>query len=166
MTVSALPLQSSSRSPASTTSAERPLLPEAPRRRDFLVAEPKMVLYDWLNERIGIPWSTDFRAFGRVVDGKLVGVVGYNGYNGASCQMHMAGDGPRWVTRELIKVAFHVPFVQWGLKVVFALVPDGNKEALKIDLKLGFKEVAKIDDAHPDGVLHLLEMRREHCRWV
>lgn len=135
-------------------------------RNDFLVADPQAVLYDWLNKRVGLAWSTDFRAIGRVVGKELVGVVGYNGFTGTSCQMHMAGDGKHWISKALIHKAFELPFVQWKLNCVIGLVPSGNADALVIDKKLGFQEVAKIDGAHPDGSLHILIMKRESCRWL
>lgn len=136
------------------------------KRRELIVSEPSMVLYDWLDKRISLAWSTDFRAVGRVVDKKLVGVVGYNGFNNASCQMHMAGDGKHWITRELLHRAFELPFETWGLQMVIGLVPSGNVDALVIDKKLGFKEIASIQGAHPDGALHVLVMRKEECRWL
>jgi hypothetical protein len=136
------------------------------KRRDLIVSEPSMVLYDWLDKRIGLAWSTDFRALGRVVDKSLVGVVGYNGFNKSSCQMHMAGDGKRWISRELLHRAFELPFETWGLQMVIGLVPSGNTDALVIDKKLGFRQLTTIEGAHPDGALHLLVMTKEECRWL
>lgn len=134
-------------------------------RSDFLVTEPALVLYDWLDKRISLAWSMDFRALGRVVDGKLVGVVGYNGFNRASCQMHMAGEG-RWINRAFLHRAFLLPFTTWDLQMVIGLVPSGNTAALVIDKKMGFKEFGLIPGAHPDGALHILIMHREECRWI
>lgn len=131
----------------------------------FFVTQPVMVLYDWLAARVGMAWSTDFCAIGRVVDRQLVGVVGYNSFTGASCQMHMAGEG-RWMTREFLQRAFHYPFLAWGFPMVFGTVPSGNTRALDIDRRLGFKELIYIPGAHPDGGLHLLQMLREDCRWI
>jgi hypothetical protein len=135
-------------------------------RADFLTAEPEWVLYDWINDRIGLAFSTDFRAFGRVVDGKIVGVVAYTGHTGKACQMHMAGDHPRWITPTFLRTAFHMPFVEWGYEVVFGMVPSGNEVALKMDLKLGFKLLHTVPNAHPDGALHLLMMNKADCRWL
>jgi hypothetical protein len=135
-------------------------------RKDFLVSEPNLVLYDWLDKRISLAWSTDFRALGRVVDGELVGVVGYNGFNGASCQMHMAGAGKHWISRQFIKQAFQLPFETWRLQMVIGLVPSGNADALVVDKKLGFQELVTIPGAHPDGSLIVLTMTRGQCRWL
>jgi len=119
-----------------------------------------MVLHNYLLKRIGVPWSVDFRALGRVVDGELIGVVGYEGFNGASCRMHMAGD-PGWMNREFIRKAFNYPFKILNLPMVFGVVPSGNKTALDIDFRLGFTELLKVEGAHPDGALHFLQLKRE-----
>lgn len=136
------------------------------QRTEVFIGQPIELLFEWLSARIELPRSEDFRAFGRVVNGELVGVVGFTGHNGASCQMHMAGEGKYWASRKLIREAFRYPFGICGYNVVFALVPSGNKEALDIDLRLGFTELATIAGAHPDGALHILVMRREDCRWL
>lgn len=133
---------------------------------DFLTDSPKMVLYDWLNQRVGLAWSTDFTAIGRVKDGEIIGVVGYNNFTGTACQMHMAGEGGRWMNRHFLDQAFWYPFVALKLAMVFGVVPSGNQTALKIDLKLGFKQLMYIPGAHPDGGLHYLQMTRADCRWI
>lgn len=132
----------------------------------FYVDKPTMVLYSWLSERIGLPWSTDFRALARVEDGVITAVVGYEGFTGTACRMHMAGDKKGWITRDFIRRAFNYPFNTLGLTMVFGLVPSGNTEALDIDLRLGFRELIYIPGAHPDGGLHLLQMLHSQCRWL
>jgi RimJ/RimL family protein N-acetyltransferase len=133
---------------------------------DFLIDRPAAVLWDWLSKRIGIAYSSDFVGLGRVKDGELIGVVGYNNFTGTSCHMHMAGDHPRWITREFIHAAFSYPFETLGLTMVFGVVPSGNIRALRIDAKLGFRELLYIPGAHPDGGIHILQMKREECRWL
>ena len=122
-----------------------------------------MVLHEWLRARIGLPWSTDFRALARVVGGEIVGCVGYEGFTGTSCRMHMAGEG-NWINREFIRRAFHYPFVTLDLPMVFGLIPSGNMEALKIDKKLGFTELLYVEGAHPDGGIHFLQLTRENWK--
>lgn len=125
-----------------------------------------MVLWEFLEKRINLPWSTDFQAIGRVVDGELIGVVGYNMFTGSSCQIHMAGTRKGWITRRYLHAAFKYPFVDLDYKMVIGLVPSGNTEALDIDKRIGFTELIYIDGAHPDGGTHLLQMKREDCRWL
>lgn len=133
---------------------------------DFLTNSPTAVLWEFLSKRIGIPYSTDFVALGRVREGQLLGVVGYNNFTGTSCHMHMAGEEGRWFSREFLYEAFRYPFETLGLTMVFGVVPSGNIRALRIDAKLGFRELIYIPGAHPDGGIHILQMKREECRWL
>jgi hypothetical protein len=132
----------------------------------FLVEQPLTTLFGFLADRIGIMWTPDFRALGRVVDGKLVGVIGFNNFNGASCHLHMAGDGARWMNRALLETVARYAFIGCKLEMVFGLVPSGNKAALEQDLRMGFTHLIEIPGAHPDGSLHILQMTRKQCRWM
>lgn len=128
---------------------------------EFYTDKPPMVIHEWLRERIKLHWSTDFKALARVVDREIVGAVAYCGFTGTACEMHMAGNKPGWFNREFIRLAFRYPFEILDLKMVFGKVPSGNTRALDIDLRLGFKEILYIDGAHPDGGLHILQLKRE-----
>ncbi len=132
----------------------------------FLTTTNQTVLWEFLQERIGIPYSTDLICIGRVRDSKLIAVVGYNNFTGTSCHMHMAGDDTRWMNRGFTLAAFSYPFETLGLTMVFGIVPSGNIRALGIDRKLGFRELIYIPGAHPDGGIHILQMKREECRWL
>lgn len=128
---------------------------------EFFTSTPPLVLHKWLNDRIGLHWSTDFRALARVVNSEIVGVVGYEGFTGTACRMHMAGEG-RWITREFVRRSLAYPFQILGLKMVFGVVPSGNRGALDIDLRLGFTELIYVPGAHPDGGLHFLQLTKEN----
>jgi hypothetical protein len=65
-----------------------------------------------------------------------------------------------------MRESFKYAFVTCGYNVVFGVVPSGNREAYDINIRLGFKELATIAGAHPDGALHFLVLRREDCRWL
>jgi len=130
-----------------------------------LTGANQTVLWEYLMDRIGLPWSTDATALGRVRDGRLIGVVGFNNFTGTSCYMHMAGE-PGWMNRDFLREAFRYPFQTLDLTMVFGVVPSGNIRALGIDRKLGFVELLYIPGAHPDGGIHLLQLKRENCRWL
>ncbi len=124
------------------------------------------LLARWLCERIGYMPTPHIRCIGNVSkEGKILGVVGFDGWNGASCQMHVAGEG-NWVSRELIRATFDYAFNVAGLKVVLGLVPSSNDKALRFDRHVGFSEVARIKGGHPDGDLVVLQLRREDCRFL
>jgi hypothetical protein len=132
----------------------------------FLTDKPRMVLFDFLRERIGLMLTPDFQGLGRVVDGKLVGVIGFNNFNGASCHIHMAGDTKRWMSHGLLETAARYVFIQRKLNLMFGLVPSGNESALEQDQRMGFKLMLTLPGAHPDGALHILQMTKADCRWL
>jgi RimJ/RimL family protein N-acetyltransferase len=130
-----------------------------------LVTDPEgeSVVWQWLEKRAGCAWSTDSRAIGLERDRKLVAAVGYNGFQGGCCQMHVAIEQ---MNRAFLKAAFHWPFERWGLNAVIGLVTEGNTAALRFDLNLGFREVYRVKDGGRGEDLIVLEMRREDCRFI
>lgn len=123
------------------------------------------LLASWLCKRIGLRPSTDLKCIGTVVDKKIIGVVGYDGYNGASVMMHVAGDAG-WCTRSFMYAAFHYPFEVMKCRVVLGLIPCGNRAALRFNRHAGFDILSNIHDAHPDGSLVLMVMPRSRCRFL
>lgn len=110
--------------------------------------------------------SEDLQLIGRIEDKRLIAVVGFNGFCGGLCQMHMAGDG-NWITREYLRVAFGYPFTQLKLAAVMGVVGADNERALKLDQHLGFREVHRVKDGWGNGIdLVLLEMKREDCKYI
>jgi RimJ/RimL family protein N-acetyltransferase len=79
--------------------------------------------------------------------------------------MHVAGD-PGWLTRELLRVCFDYPFNVCKVNMIIGLVPSGNKEAIRFNTHLGFRLETTLVDAHPDGALLLMTMRRGECRYL
>jgi hypothetical protein len=132
----------------------------------LIVAHYQDILASWLCKRIGLVPSPHLRCFGVVQEGELVAVVGFDGWNGASCQMHVAGDGGHWVTRTLLRTVFRYAFADNELKLVLGIIPSGNTAALRFNSHIGFTEVTRIEGAHPDGALVIMELRRENCRWL
>lgn len=132
----------------------------------FLTAEPQDVLFRWLQQRIHIPRTDNFWAFGLVRGGELAAVVGYQWDNGASCFMHVALDSPRALTRKVLGFAFHYPFNIRKLNMVLGYVPSCNERALRLNSRVGFEVLAEIPGAHPYGSQVLMGLRRENCRWL
>ena len=115
---------------------------------------------------VEIPRSEDFQAIARLGSSGILGVVGYNGFCGRVCSMHMAGDG-NWISREFIKRAFHYPFRQLNLVAVMAPVAETNTRAIELDKKFGFKEVHRVEKGWGDSVdLVVLQLKREDCKWL
>lgn len=126
---------------------------------------------DWLVgalcNLIGYAPTKHMTAIGSLsADGAVLrGIVGYDGYNGASVVMHMAGV-PGWMDKGMLHAAFHYPFEVLGCSQVLAFVPSGNEAALDINRRLGFEVMIELDGAHPDGSLFVMRMKRDNCKWL
>lgn len=115
----------------------------------------------------GLGFRKDATAIGIERGGELRGVVVYDGFSVADCNMHVVSDGSRrWLTREFLVHVFAYPFIQCGFRRVTGLVPASNEEALRFDLKLGFKYEGYCRHAMPDDDIVILGMLREECRWI
>jgi RimJ/RimL family protein N-acetyltransferase len=133
----------------------------------LIVAQPREALWAFVNDRLGIPLSEDFRALGLVIGGCLKAVVAYNGYTGRTCFMHSAIDDPAVINRTFVRAVFAYPFVQCKLTHVLALVDSANERALDIDTRLGFREVNRFEGAGLEGKdLILLQLTRNECKWI
>lgn len=132
----------------------------------MIISGPLDSLTTWLCQRIGLVPTPDIRCIGRTArNGHLMAVIGFDGWNGASVEMHVAGEG-NWISRDLLFAAFDYPFNVGKVKMVLGRVPSGNFSAVRLNLHLGFRIEHTIRDAHPDGALHIMAMRREDCRWL
>lgn len=133
----------------------------------MIVVQPREELWGFVNARIGIPLSEDFRAIGAVSGGCLRAVIAYNGFTGRTCFMHSAIDDPSVIDRTFVRAVFTYPFVQCELTHLLALVDSANQRALDIDKRCGFKEVNRFEGAGLEGKdLILLQMTKNECRWL
>jgi RimJ/RimL family protein N-acetyltransferase len=123
-------------------------------------------LRNWITGVLGTQFGKETMCIGQEIDGKVVAVVAYTNFQDKSCCMHTASIVPNWISKDLLWAAFDYPFNSLKVKVILAAVASTNKEALKLDRHLGFVDKAYIEDAHIDGDLVILAMRRENCRWL
>lgn len=100
------------------------------------------------------------------VTGKLLGGVIIQDYTGASCGIHVAGFAPHWLNRDLLWTVFDYVFRQLGCKKLFSQIPETNTKSLEFNLKLGFKEVTRIDGVFLDGAVIVTCLDKGDCRWL
>lgn len=132
-----------------------------------VTTENQKYMGDWLVRMMNHPLPIDTVSIGQEIDGNLVAVVGFNGFMPKACQMHIAAvDEVNWMSRDLLWAAFDYPFNKLGVNVILGQVCADNDSALKLNRHLGFKVIAKIPDAHMDGDLVIMAMRREDCRFL
>jgi hypothetical protein len=122
---------------------------------------------DWLVRMMNHPLPEETVCIGQEIDGNLVAVVGYCSFMPNACQMHIAAlSEVNWMSRDLLWAAFDYPFNVLGVKVILGQICSSNEDALRLNRHLGFKVVAEIPDAHMDGDLVIMAMRKEDCRWL
>jgi hypothetical protein len=134
------------------------------------------VAFDVLTEQLDIPRSEEFRGvvfipedrLGQVMRREDVAVaVGYNGFLGKVCTMHVFIRDKARFTRQVIREAFRLPFQEWGMLTVLGAVDGSNTAALELDRRLGFKQAIIIAGGAEDGSdLHIMRMDRAECRWI
>lgn len=94
-------------------------------------------------------------------------VVGYTGFVGKTCQMHVVSFTRTFTPRKLLRAAFDYPFNQVGCEVVFGVVNSKNKLAMRYDKHLGFTEAIRFPEVHEDGGdLVVFQMKKAECRWI
>jgi len=131
-----------------------------------VVTDNQEHLRGWITGVLGMQFSPYATFIGQEIDGEVKAVVAFDNILDKSCQMHTAAIVPNWISKDLLWACFDYPFNILKVKVIIATVASTNKEALKLDRHLGFVDKAYIEDAHIDGDLVILAMRREDCRWL
>ena len=132
-----------------------------------VTTENQRYMGDWLVRMMNHPLPEETVCIGQEVDGVLAAVVGFCSFMPNACQMHIAAvDEVNWMSRDLLWAAFDYPFNKLGVKVILGQINADNADALRLNRHLGFKVVAEIPDAHMDGDLVIMAMRKEDCRWL
>ena len=103
---------------------------------------------------------------GLEVDGMLVAGVVLESFSGRGANIHVAGIGKYWLSRNLLYSIFHYCFNVLKLKRLTGLVAASNAAALRFDQHIGFQVEATLADGAKDGDLIVLRMRREDCRYL
>ena len=131
-----------------------------------VITENQEELRSWITGVLGTQFGKETMCIGQEIDGKIAAVVAYTNFQEKSCCMHIASIMPNWISKDLLWAAFDYPFNKLGLSVILGQICANNTDALKLNRHLGFKVVAEIPDAHMDGDLVIMAMRKEDCRWL
>lgn len=97
---------------------------------------------------------------------RIVAMCVADSFSVDSCNVHFAVDSP-WAIRDgLFTVFADWVFDYLDKKRMFGLVPDNNAKAIRLDKKIGFREVTRVPDAIADGVGYIvMRLDKEDCRW-
>ena len=131
-----------------------------------IVTGPQVV--EWVAKR-----TNEFGNFGAAVgiglerDGEIIGGVVLNEYNGVNINVHIASDeSKRWMNKEFLWYVLHYCFEEAKVNRVTALIGEGNKAAIHLNERIGFKHEAAIEGAHPTGKMLILGMFKKDCKWL
>ena len=131
-----------------------------------VITENQKYLGEWLVRILNFPLPETTQCIGQLKDGNLVAVAGYTNFMPNACEMHIGSVGEHWASRDFLWAVFDYPFKKLGVKVILGQICADNTEALKLNRHLGFKVVAEIPDAHMNGDLVIMAMRKEDCRFL
>tara|TARA_R110000803_G_scaffold57597_1_gene115546 strand:+ start:169 stop:612 length:444 start_codon:yes stop_codon:yes gene_type:complete len=125
--------------------------------------------WDWIAKRAKQTQVEDSQGLVAYKDGSgdILGIVVMDNWTKSSCQVHIAIDNPFCIKAGLLsEVSYHVHVV-CGRNYILGLVPANNKKAHAFDLKIGFKEIARIPDAYDEGVDYIiLRISKDSNPWL
>lgn len=136
------------------------------RRGGVIIFNQNDRIGPWVIQKAGGTWTPGRgQTIGWELYGELKAGVLVEDWNGASCVLHVAGQG-KWATTGFLGIVFDYVFNQLNCNCAFGIVAGSNTECLEFAKHVGFEEVIRLERAHPDGDLVLLRMLKEACRWV
>jgi len=124
----------------------------------------------WMQQRLpflelGLPYV----ALGVTdAEGELVGGVLYDNYiRGINIDVHIASDGPYFLTRHALGEFFRYPFEQLKVRRITAKILAANTRSRRFNEHLGFVLEGICAEAAPDGSdLCIYRMLKRECRWL
>lgn len=138
-------------------------------------ATDRTTVQTFFADRLGLKWSDDFRGVLHVPDAyknatasmdHVAIAVGYNGFIGRTCCMHVVIQKPEMMSPRIVREAFEFPFNTCNCVAVLGMVDSVNQAALDFDRRLGFKEIDRIPGGALEGDLVIFRMTRAECRWL
>lgn len=122
---------------------------------------------EWISEKVDANWTEGDVCFGVVKDGKLIGGAMVSEWNGQNATLHQRIDSPYGMTKRLLYTTFKYAFETLGAARVSGFVRSGNRQAIKLNLKLGFKIEAVLHKFMPgQDDLVVMSMWRDECRFL
>ena len=122
-------------------------------------------LRPYIETKLSTKLSPDAQFVGRLrPDGSIWGVVAFDDFSEFDCEIFMAGD-KGWVSRALIKAAFHYPFNVMNLLRVSAKVDANDTSTISINQRVGFEIEGRLRSALGDRDMLIMGMLRQDYRW-
>ncbi len=129
--------------------------------------EQRQEFFDYMNERLSSDFTPDkSRCIASVEDGKILGAVIFDRFTKYGCELSIASDHPRFLTRNFIHVTCYYAFVTCGKIRITTLVKEHNKRSIKLTKGIGFIHEATLKQAYGDQDAILFRMLKDECKWL
>lgn len=123
--------------------------------------------WDWVQTRVGCILCEDTDGVMALRGRDLVAASIFDQFSETSCFCHLVMEDPFVIRSDFLFYSFAYPFWARNKELLVGCTPADNKEALRLNKKMGFREVYRIPEAYKKGVdLVIQEMRRDECRWL
>jgi len=119
----------------------------------------------WTAPKVGGQYfEANSQAIGLKKDGRIIAGVIYEHWNGKSVVCHMAIEGR--LNRKFLWIIFDYAYNVCGVEKVLLPIASSNVKCIKLVLNMGFREEARLTNAHPTGDLVFFTMKRTDCRFL
>lgn len=88
--------------------------------------------------------------------GNILGVVIFSRFTTGNCEVTVAAQDPRFITRELAAAVAVYAFRQLNCRRLTAIISVDNAKSLKLAQRLGFRIEGTLRDWFPSGNAHVL----------
>jgi len=122
----------------------------------------------WINARTHAIYCEDTQGI-LALDGqgRILAAAAFDSWTVDACSVHMAIDKPIVLRHGFLSEIARYLFVESHRERIFGLVPTDNDKALKLNAHMGWREVARVDDAVATGVGYVvMRMDKADCRWI
>ena len=109
-------------------------------------------------------FEANSQSIGLEKDGEIVAGVIYDSWNRRSIVCHIAATES--LTATFLAKVFDYSFRQLQVHKMIATVSSKNFKSIRLVTHMGFKEEAKIKDAHPSGDIVIFTMTKEDCKFL
>lgn len=133
----------------------------------MIITNRKEWVGEWVSQHLGKSELYSFQSIGLEKNGELIAGVVIDTYRkDASCSIHCAGIGKRWLNREFLFVVFDYVFRQLNCRVVVNPVDAANADSVQFTSHLGFEESLRIPNGCGESDLLIFTLRKEQCKWL
>lgn len=100
-------------------------------------------------------------------DCEFQAVIIFDNWEHKNVDMHIASVSPKWLSKEVIKVAFTYAFLELEAQRATAAVRESNTKARALAIRLGFKQEGELRQYYDTGESDIIYgMTKEECRWI